>query len=392
MRIKRLLALAAASIAVPASAAPRVLVDNVQVDEPSGGVIVDLVILNDSQRSYLPPRRLEGRIATAQGSSTAPIGCADSEIGPIPPGMFASLRCHMVLPSAIRIADVHRDLTVALFPGDVPSEGSAAMATPTDIHHAVPPALKSDVKSASPTGRNAFLRHISAYEPIYAVYGPARDSDARLQISLKYQLFGEAGAVGVGHPWENGIHLGFTQRLFWDLGTKSSPFRSIDFLPEIFYVMPPRSAGGAVMLSGQAGLRHESNGRDGPDSRSLNTVYVQPVATMPMGRYRLSVGPRLWLYAGRLKDNPDIKRYRGNTGLFAEIGEDDGLLLTTASRLNFTTGKGAVDATLSYPLDRIIESDLNLYVFGHGFAGYGENLLDYRRRTARLRLGIGIVR
>ena len=62
------------------------------------------------------------------------------------------------------------------------------------------------------------------------------------------------------------------------------------------------------------------------------------------------------------------------------------------SRMNFGTGKGAVDATLSYPLDRIVATKLNLYVFGQGFAGYGENLLNYDKRTTRLRVGVGFVR
>src|SRR3546814_3802388 len=81
-----------------------------------------------------------------------------------------------------------------------------------------------------------------------------------------------------------------------------------------------------------------------------------------------------------------------NTALFAQIGQDDGLRLTTNTRFNFSSGKGAIDAELSYPLDRIVDSSLNLYVFGQGFAGYGENLLDYDRKTTRLRIGIGIVR
>ena len=39
-----------------------------------------------------------------------------------------------------------------------------------------------------------------------------------------------------------------------------------------------------------------------------------------------------------------------------------------------------------------METDLNLYVFGQAFAGYGENLLDYNRQTTRLRVGVAIVR
>src|SRR3546814_7244245 len=78
-------------------------------------------------------------------------------------------------------------------------------------------------------------------------------------------------------------------------------------------------------------------------SRSLNTLYIQPVATMPIGKYTLSLGPRLSFYVGSLEDNPDIKRYRGNTALFAQIGQDDGLRLTTNTRFNFSSGKGAIE-------------------------------------------------
>src|SRR3546814_8120302 len=100
-------------------------------------------------------------------------------------------------------------------------------------------------------------------------------------------------------------------------------------MPELFYLAPTMAFRSGVSLGGQGGFRHESNGRPGAGSRSLNTIYVQPVASVDLGSYRLSLGPRLWLYAGRLSDNPDIKRYRGNTGLFAEIGEGDGLRITT---------------------------------------------------------------
>ncbi len=239
---------------------------------------------------------------------------------------------------------------------------------------------------------NAFLPNLSAYAPIYAVYGPGTNSDARLQISFKYQLFGPAASPDRRQSWEQGIHFAYTQRMFWDLGAKSSPFRNIDFMPELFYLAPTIGIGSGVSLGGQGGFRHESNGQSGAGSRSLNTLYVQPVASVGLGSYRLSVGPRLWLYAGSLSDNPDIKRYRGNTGLFAEIGEDDGLRITTNTRFNLGSGKGAIDADISYPIDRLIGGNLNFYLFGQAFTGYGENLLDYNRRMTRLRVGLAIVR
>lgn len=259
---------------------------------------------------------------------------------------------------------------------------------------AVPPApetgtvAKSFASPDADTG-NAFLGNLSAYEPIYAVYGPGTSSDARLQISFKYQLFGRPGA---GRSLLEGVHFGYTQRLFWDLGQRSSPFRNVDYMPELFYLVPGRPVGDGVTIGGRAGIRHESNGRDGLDSRSLNTVYLQPVVTIPVGDYRLSIGPRVWAYVGDVSDNPRIKRYRGNTGLTAEIGRDDGLRLTTTTRLNTGTGKGSFDGELSYPLQGFLGSSPNVYLFGQGFTGYGENLLDYDRKQTRLRIGFGIVR
>jgi outer membrane phospholipase A len=267
--------------------------------------------------------------------------------------------------------------------------GGAAggVAVPTSV--AVPTGVAPEAKRD--TG-NAYVGNLSSYGPIYGVYGPGTNTDARIEIGFKYQLFGTPGDVGPNSPRENGVFFGYRQRLFWDLGKKSSPFRNVEYLPEIFYLVPATPVSDRIALGGQAGARHESNGRDGTASRSLNTLYVQPVATGAVGDLTLSVGPRVWLYAGSLEDNPDIKRYRGNSGLFAEIGQRDGWRLTTQSRMNFGTGKGALDAELSYPLDRLVDTKLNLYLFGQGFVGYGENLFDYTRRTTRLRIGIGFVR
>src|SRR3546814_13202536 len=75
-----------------------------------------------------------------------------------------------------------------------------------------------------------------------------------------------------------------------------------------------------------------------------------------------------------------------------EVGEDNGLRLSTSTRFNFGSGKGAVNADLSYPLPRLLGGGPDLYLFAQSFYGYGENLLDYNRRTRRLRIGVALVR
>src|SRR3546814_9456676 len=82
--------------------------------------------------------------------------------------------------------------------------------------------------------------------------------------------------------------LAYTQRMFWDLESKSSPFRNIDFQPELIYITPTVGLTGDIAMTVQAGIRHESNGRDGPQSRSINSIYIAPMATLPIAGDRTS--------------------------------------------------------------------------------------------------------
>lgn len=391
-------------LAAPAGAAVapgvRTLVSAINQTADGPAMQVELTFLNSGTSSFAPPARIAATIGTGGRALPVELIRVDREgAARAGAGRFVQARYSLALPAGV-VADAGTTLTFAeedalTYPLHL-TDGARVTAEAPDARGTIAaparPAAATALVAAKPDQGNAFLGNLSSYAPIYAVYGPGTDTDARLQISFKYQLFGTPGAVGLDQPWANGIHFAFTQRMFWNLGRKSSPFRSVDFMPEVFYLLPATRIGDDLAVGAQAGFRHESNGRDGLASRSLNTVYVQPVATTTIGGLTVSAGPRLWLYAGSLEDNPDIRRYRGNTGLFAEIGRPDGWRLTTNSRLNPGSGKGAVDAELSYPLDRIVETNLNFYVFGQAFTGYGENLFDYDRSLTRVRIGIGIVR
>lgn len=366
--------------------------------DTQGGALVDVRLLNTGTQdaeANLPPV-VEARLAKP---------------GALGDGRTVLLRREAATAAAVTVAP-GRFVSVRyrLEPGSV--QDGASLSVPLWGNHAITLAAATPVPSAGgldgtaqvaaappatppPTDRtvgNAFLENLSANEPIYAVYGPGTNSEARIQLSFKYQLFGSQAHTGQ-RKWSDGFYFAYTQRMFWDLGANSSPFRNIDFQPEVFYVTPPKALSDMATLSAQVGLRHESNGRDGEFSRSLNTVYIAPMAAFSLGEdLRLTVAPRAWLYAGDLSDNPDIRRYRGNTGLFVEIGEGNGLRLSTSSRFNFGSGKGSVAADVSYPLRRILGGGPDFYLFGQTFTGYGENLLDYNRRMTRLRVGVALVR
>lgn len=396
-------ALAAASLSAGAAvaAAPvQMLVGAIRPTSDPTVLDVEIVTVNDGGTGFSVPDRLSALLADGLSGRTVVLDRIDKGAAAFPavqPGGFGRAVYRLKLPDDLAGRAITLSLPEASAPrfalDPAPRATAATPPQPTPPPLTPPPLTPPPpMASTKPESGNAFLANLSAYAPIYAVYGPGTNSDARLQISFKYQFFGRARAVGRGQPWENGIHFAYTQRMFWNLGPDSSPFRSVDFMPELFYLIPAARVGDRLTLGAQLGFRHESNGRAGIDSRSLNMLYVQPVATVPLGDYALTAGPRLWIYTGSLKDNPDVKRYRGNAGLLLELGADDGFRLTTTGRLNPGSGKGAIDAELSYPLDAIVDTKLNLYVFGQAFAGYGENLRDYNRSTKRLRIGIGIIR
>jgi outer membrane phospholipase A len=267
-------------------------------------------------------------------------------------------------------------------------QGSPAV-TPAPAQPALEPATAAELP---PQSGNAFLPGLSAYEPIYAVAGAGTNTNVKLQISFKYQLFGEQGVFGSHRSWLDGLHFAYTQRMYWDTGRSSLPFRNIDFQPELIYILQSRAHDRQPRYGLLLGLRHESNGREGEASRSVNIAYVEPTLSTSLDGYDVTIGPRAWFYYGSQGGNRDIERYRGYTGLSLGIGEEDGLRLTSLSRYNIGTGKGAAQVDVSYPLNRLIWNRLNLYLYGQLFAGYGENLLDYDRKTTRARIGVAIVR
>lgn len=378
------------------------LISDVREHEDGGSLLIEVTVLNDdAERQSIPlPDKMEARIDSSGQAST--IWLERVEHVPdriaLPPGGFA------------RVVYVLRPLNES-DPADaaisIPAWGTrqVAMRT-TGVHSAqsgqvspAPPPVPNHEPSArarssadrSPS--NAFLGNLSAYEPVYVVYGPGTNTEARVQFSFKYQLFGTRHTDRRLQSGRDGLHFAYTQRMFWDLGARSSPFRNIDFQPEIFYLTPVETLPNKVSLSAQGGAHHELNGRGGADLRSFNTLYVAPMATVSLGDgYNLSVAPRLAVYIGDLSDNPDIQRYRGNLSFAVEIGKDDGWQLSTNTRYNFSSGKGAISADLSYPLQKMLGGGPNFYLFGQSFFGYGENLLDYAQLVTRIRVGLAIVR
>jgi outer membrane phospholipase A len=197
----------------------------------------------------------------------------------------------------------------------------------------------------------------------------------------------------------SGFYLAYSQTSFWDIGGDSNPFFDTSYRPELLYLWEqsnPAWLPGMTRFDVEAGLRHNSNGRGGDDSRTINTVYVRPVFTFGdpgTGRgFFLAVAPELYEYLGALRDNPDAPEFFGYGNLRLIAGWRGGLQLAAMGRLGSTWDKGALQLDLTYPLRKLTRNNLDLYLDAQFFTGYGESLLEYNQSTTSFRLGVALVR
>lgn len=236
-----------------------------------------------------------------------------------------------------------------------------------------------------------FRSALSSYDPVYFSVGTRGSTTARFQISLKYRLLQPADASNERF-YEN-LYFGYTQTSLWDLGADSKPFRDSSYKPAFFWLSDRvwESDSKRFSLGAEAGFQHESNGKSGDDSKSLNNYYVQPMLRYRLdGGSTLSFGPRVRTYFG-LKDNPDLREYRGNVDWMVKWAEDDGMMLSALARKG--DSKGSVQVDFAYPLRTEWLSNLNGYLHMQVFRGYGETLLDYNKRAeTQLRVGLMIIR
>ncbi|MCC7548864.1 MAG: phospholipase A [Burkholderiales bacterium] len=250
--------------------------------------------------------------------------------------------------------------------------------------------------STSPllTRESAFAAALSAYEPVYFSAGSHGGANAKFQLSLKYRLFNENAGLARRIPALAHLYLGYTQSSLWDLESRSNPFRDTSYQPRLFYADNDVWHGETqpVRLSAEFGLGHESNGRGGDESRSINIAYVRPGLTLGRtGKWQVTFAPKIYTYLDK-EDNPDIAEYRGYVDYSATIGKADRWQLTGLLREG--TGEGwSVQMDLSYPLRSVAIGNLNGYLHFQYFGGWGESMLDYDRRLpAQYRIGLMFVR
>ncbi|ODP31961.1 hypothetical protein A9762_24750 [Pandoraea sp. ISTKB] len=329
-------------------------------------------------------------------------------------GQFRRVAYSAVLPKelrgAVRIEPVDWDASTTTIVLDraapaepmvaaapLPSDGSAATAAGAGVGATAAASSASGAVAATsadaiaPTADAEFAR-ISSNEPMYIAFGKNGDANARFQLSFKFHILKPDNPAS--KSFLDNLYFGYTQLSIWDLEAESAPFRDSNYRPSFFYYVPDTGvrAGWFSSLGVAAGIEHESNGKAGDDSRSINTVFVKPIFTFGNpSEYHWTVAPKLYAYLEK-KDNPDIQNYRGYMDLLVLWGKPNGWQIGATLRKGMKRNYGSVDVQVTYPLGKLIPGTGGYIWLGY-FTGYGEDMLDYNRHSpSQVRIGYSVFR
>ena len=230
---------------------------------------------------------------------------------------------------------------------------------------------------------------LSENESIYFVVGSHGDTTARFQLSFKYRMFDRELGWGRDQPWLTGFYFGYTQTSIWNLSEESMPFVDTSYRPSFYWQW--RRSDDKTWIDGlRLGFEHESNGKEGVDSRSVNMLFarVEWRHQFENGKV-LEFTPNLYGYLDK-EDNPDIQEYRGYVDWRARYG-DRARIFGAMARVG-TSGKGSLQLDWFERTRVLGMGPVSGYVYVQYFNGYGESLLTYNQRSeSQLRIGFAIV-
>ncbi|RKT21379.1 outer membrane phospholipase A [Paraburkholderia sp. RAU2J] len=239
----------------------------------------------------------------------------------------------------------------------------------------------------------SFLSRFSAFEPMYFADGSNGENLAKFQLSFKFRM------VIPDDPrskrFVDNLYFGYTQTSLWDLGVYSAPFRDTSYMPQLFYSLDDTGWKSSLFskMGLMAGYGHESNGRDGPESRGIDILFVRPTWEFgDLNANHLTVSPKFYYYVHIAGENHDIADYRGYVDLLLKYGSTDGWQLAATLRKGTKSTKGSIDTQFTYPLAKLINSAWGGYLWVGFFTGYGEDILDYNQHRWIARIGYSITR
>jgi phospholipase A1 len=216
------------------------------------------------------------------------------------------------------------------------------------------------------------FNYIHPYSYTTSEKDTGKRSELKYQFSFRIPLFGEGS--------RNTFFGAYTQKSLWQVFDKegSRPFRETNYNPEVFY----RTSGDKFFTD--IGYAHESNGREDPESRSWDILFLK----FHMIGSVLNFDLKIWHILAEDQGRPDIPVKTQKIQDFYGFGELritaklDWLFVSTLSRYNFSKKKGAWETDISFPMTD------NFFLTFQYFIGYGDTLRDYNNFTSRYGVGV----
>ncbi len=225
---------------------------------------------------------------------------------------------------------------------------------------------------------------VSELEYYKSTYFALNENGAKFQLSLKWQIIEDVP-----------LFFGYTQYSVWDVFKDSSPFREIAFNPDLFYRFDIDFLHYSHIDLGI--FEHNSNGRDGIESRSYNQSFLRLISkTFFDNGFGLILENKLYVIYDEGEFNSDIKDFLGSyevtlrlQNVFRFAFEDDeiyfryvpgkdGFLLTEREHGFYNVGFRF----------RFLNSKLLPAFLIDYYSGFSETLLDYNKESRQVRFGI----
>ena len=204
------------------------------------------------------------------------------------------------------------------------------------------------------------------------------NSDVKFQISIAQRLTKST------LPFNTYLYLFYSQKCMWNVFEESMPMRDLNFNPGIglakHLFVKDRYIGKVTLM-----VEHESNGRDGIESRSWNkislasNIFIDP---------NFMVHGKVWIPIVDGQNNKDILDYSGiyQMGLtLTSPNKRFNFALTLVKRRGWNLNYNSI-WEVAY---KVFKRD-NQFLFMQYYNGYGECLLDYNKFHSRLRFGLVI--
>ncbi len=247
--------------------------------------------------------------------------------------------------------------------------------------------VRQDASIKSDSIRQAFDNgpYFGLYKDNYFIFGtsvgprPTRENtNIKFQISIAQRLTKSTLPLGTY------LFLFYSQKCFWNVLEESFPMTDLNFNPGIGLTKPlfvkNRYVGKLSLVA-----EHESNGRDGVESRSWNRLSLSgSIMIDPM----MTVHGKFWLPFIDGQNNKDLLDYYGIYQIGASFQNPNnrfGLSVILTKRRGWRLNYNTI-VEFSY---RIFKRD-NQSLFVQYYNGYGEGLLAYKEFHSSLRVGIVI--